>query len=89
VLEETMAHNRPERIDLCEMFKAETKTVSTDTELERRMKLLRTQGEVAFGMIAQEMNQLPPGRKRTEDEFEQVCIALALFLDYLLSNSQG
>lgn len=82
-----MTYNRPDRIDIVDLVKG--RTLGTDTELERRMTLLRMQGEVPFGMIAEQMNQLPPGRQRTEEEFEQVCIALALFLDYLMSNTEG
>lgn len=82
-----MSVNHPDRVDVVELQTG--KTISNLTDLEKRMRVLRAQGEVAFDMIAKELNQLPPGRTRTEEEFEQVCIALALFLDYLLSNTQG
>lgn len=61
-----------------------SKTVSTDSELAKRIELLRRQGEVMFGQIAPQLNRLQPGRERTHKEFEQICIALALLIHHLL-----
>ena len=44
---------------------------------------LRREGEAMFRCIVEELNRLQPGRVRTEEEFEQICISLALFQQYL------
>jgi hypothetical protein len=62
--------------------------VSTDSELTARTKLLTRQGEVLFKQIAPQLNRLQPGRVRTEEEFQQVCLSLALFIHHLL-DSEG
>ena len=62
------------------------KVVYNDSELTKRLKLLRQQGEVLFPSIASQLNRLQPGRERTEEEFGQVCIALALFVHHLLDS---
>ncbi len=51
---------------------------------DARRRRLRRQGEVLFGSVAKQLNQMFPGRKRSEEEFEQVCVALALFIHNLL-----
>jgi hypothetical protein len=65
------------------------RTVWTDSDLTKKRKLLRLQGEHLFRLIDKEMNQLEPGRARTEEEFEQVCFGLALFMHYLIADSTG
>lgn len=62
------------------------RTVSTDSELTARAKLLARQGEVLFEQIVPQLNRLQPGRVRTEEEFRQVCLALALFVHHLLAS---
>lgn len=62
--------------------------VSTDSGLTARTRLLARQGEVLFEQIAPQLDRLQPGRTRTEEEFQQVCLALALFIHHLL-DSEG
>ena len=64
---------------------ADEKTVYTDSDLTKKLKILQKQGEVVFGLLAPKLNKLQPGRERTEEEFQQVCLALGMFLHYLLS----
>jgi hypothetical protein len=55
-------------------------------ELNEQQRRLQRQGEVLFEQVAPTLNRLQPGRERTREEFEQVCIALALFVHHLLDS---
>ena len=61
-------------------------TTDNHTGLTGQAEKLQKQGEVVFATIARQLNQLQPGRERTREEFEQVCIALALFIHHLLDS---
>jgi hypothetical protein len=62
------------------------KTAFTDSVLTKKRNILQKQGEAVFRLLAPKLNKLQPGRERTEEEFQQVCIALGMFLHHLLSN---
>jgi len=53
-------------------------------EPDERFRWLQLQGEVLFEQVASQLDRLQPGRERTREEFEQVCVALALFVHHLL-----
>lgn len=79
-------YNDPSRIDIAPQLAEVSKTVSTDSGLVKRTELLRRQGEILFEQIVPQLNRLQPGRERTREEFEQICIALALFIHHLLDS---
>lgn len=83
-------YNDPKRIDIWPAEHVEqaakSKTVGTDSDVLKRIELLRRQGEVLFEQIAPQLNRLQPGRERTDEEFQQVCVALALFVHHLLDS---
>lgn len=56
------------------------------TTLDETFRKLQKQGEILFGTVAGPLNRLTPDRERTREEFEQICVALALFVHHLLDS---
>lgn len=73
-------YNDPNRIDIAPDLQTGP-TVSTDTELTKRIESLRSTGSLLFDYIERDLEAL--GRKPTEPERQQLNEALALFYEYL------
>jgi hypothetical protein len=50
--------------------------VATDSDTLVQIKMCRVVGEQLFRDLAPRLNRLQPGRTRTQNEFEAVCLAL-------------
>lgn len=80
-------YNDSKRIDIQpDLDLHSSKTVSTDSELSQRILRLKLVGQQLLDSIEPQLDALQPGRKRTPEESSQVCMALALFVEYLMQS---